>query len=57
MLKNYLTIALRNLRRQKGYAFINIFGLAVGLAACCLILLYVRDELRFDSTHERAEQM
>jgi putative ABC transport system permease protein len=57
MLKNYLTIALRNLRRQKGYAFINIFGLAVGLAACCLILLYVRDELRFESMHERADRM
>ena len=48
MLKNYLTISLRNLRRQKGYAFINIVGLAIGLAFCALISLYVRDELTYD---------
>ncbi|MDZ4699141.1 MAG: ABC transporter permease [Rhodothermales bacterium] len=57
MLKSYLTIALRNLRRHKSYAFINIFGLAVGLAACCLILLYVRDELLFESMHKRADRI
>jgi len=51
MLKNYLTIALRNVWKQKGYAFINVFGLAVGLAFCALILLYVRDELTFDRFH------
>ena len=49
MLKNYATIALRNLRRYPGYAFINIAGLATGLAVCLLILLYVQDELAFDT--------
>jgi putative ABC transport system permease protein len=57
MLRNYLTIALRNLRRQKGYAFINVFGLAVGLAACSLILLYVRDELSYEAMHTRADRI
>ncbi len=37
MLKNYLKIAFRNLRRQKAFSFINIMGLAVGMAACFLI--------------------
>ena len=48
MLKNYLTTALRNLLRHKLYSVINIGGLAIGLAACILIFLYVRDELNFD---------
>jgi putative ABC transport system permease protein len=52
MLKNYLMTAWRNIRRQKGYSFINIAGLAVGMAACLLILLWVRDELSFDKFHE-----
>ena len=41
MLKNYVTIALRHLGKQKGYAFINIAGLAVGLACCLLIVLLI----------------
>ena len=57
MLKNYLTITLRNLTKQKLYAFINIFGLAVGIAFCALIFLYVRDELTFDRFHEKAERI
>lgn len=48
MLKNFLVIALRNLRRQKRYSFINITGLAVGRAASFFILLWVQDELRHD---------
>ena len=48
MLKNYITIALRTLRKHKGYAVINITGLAVGLAASFFILLWVQDELRYD---------
>lgn len=54
MLKNYLKIAFRNLRKHKGYSFINIAGLAIGLACCVLILLYVREELRYDRFHEQA---
>ena len=48
MIKNYLKIALRNLRMQKGYSFINIAGLEVGMACCLLIALFVRDELSYD---------
>ena len=57
MLKNYLKIAIRNLRRYKGYAFINIFGLAVGLACCLLIMLYVQDERSYDRFHEKADRI
>jgi putative ABC transport system permease protein len=48
MLKNYLTIAYRNLVRHKGFSFINIAGLALGLTACLLIGLFVYDELQYD---------
>ena len=53
MLKNYLLVALRNVRRQKGYAAINVFGLALGLGCCLLILLLVRHEWSFDRFHAR----
>ena len=42
MLKNYLKIALRNLRKQRGYALINVAGLAIGLTCCLLITLSLR---------------
>src|SRR5690348_1697381 len=48
MFRNYLTIALRNIVRHKLYSFINIAGLAVGLACVIFIMLFVRDELSFD---------
>ena len=54
MFKNYLKIALRNIRREKGFSFINIFGLALGMACCLLILLWVRDELSYDRFHSRS---
>ncbi len=57
MFKNYLKIALRNILKHKGYSFINILGLAVGMASCILILLYVHDELSYDKYHEKAEQI
>jgi putative ABC transport system permease protein len=57
MLRNYLTIALRNLRRNLGYTVINLIGLAVGLAACLLIGLYVRHELSYDDFHEKADRI
>lgn len=53
MYKNYLKIAFRNLLKYKGYSFINIFGLALGMAACLLILLFVNNELSFDGFHEK----
>jgi len=54
MLKNYLKIALRNIKDQKGYSFINILSLAVGLTCCMLILLYIRYEFSYDRYHEDA---
>lgn len=53
MIKNYLLIALRNIRQSPLYAFINIFSLAIGLAACIIIYLFIRDERSFDSFHEK----
>jgi putative ABC transport system permease protein len=49
MFRNYLTVALRNLIRQKLYSVINIAGLAVGLACALFIILFVRDELSYDT--------
>ncbi len=53
MYKNYFKIAFRNLIKYKGYSFINITGLALGMAACLLILLFVNNELSFDGFHEK----
>lgn len=57
MLVNYLLLALRNLKKQRGYALVNIFGLAVGLGAALYILLYVKDELTFDRMHPSARNL
>jgi hypothetical protein len=54
MLKNYLKIALRNLLRHKAYSAINIFGLALGVACCLLLTLYILDETSYDKHHQRA---
>ncbi|MBL7828995.1 MAG: ABC transporter permease [Saprospiraceae bacterium] len=48
MLKNYLTIALRNLDKNRLYSGLNLFGLAIGLAACLLILVFIANELSYD---------
>jgi len=55
--KNYLTVAVRNLLRHKVYSSINIIGLAVGMAACIVILLWVRFNLSFDSFHANADRI
>lgn len=57
MIKNYFVITWRNIKRNKGFSFINITGLAVGMAACLLILLWVRDELSFDKFHENVDNI
>jgi putative ABC transport system permease protein len=57
MFTNYLKIALRNILKHKSYAFVNIAGLAVGIACCLLILLYVQDELSYDRFHQNAAQI
>ena len=55
MLKNYFKIALRNLIRHKGFSFINISGLAAGMACTILILLWVNDELSYDKFFRNAD--
>jgi putative ABC transport system permease protein len=57
MFKNYLKIALRNILRYRTYSFINIIGLAIGMACCILIMLFVQDELRYDSYHANADNI
>jgi len=57
MLKNYLKIALRNIRRHKGYSFNNIAGLAIGMDCSILILLWVQDELSYDRFHENGKDI
>ncbi len=57
MWRNYLTVGLRALARNKTYAFINIFGLALGLAACLILLVYVRYETGYDEWLPDADQV
>ncbi len=57
MLSNYLKVALRNIFKYKAYSFLNIFGLAVGMASAILILLFVRFERSFDRFHEKADRI
>lgn len=57
MFQNYLKIAFRNLLKFKGYAAINIFGLAIGIACCLLIVQHLRDELAFDQHHENLDRL
>jgi putative ABC transport system permease protein len=54
MIKNYVKVSIRNLLKHKGYAFINILGLAVGIAASVLIYLYIAHEMSYDTFHEKA---
>ncbi|MBD3630820.1 ABC transporter permease [Cyclobacterium sp.] len=57
MLKNYIKIAWRNLLKNKGYTFINIFGLGLGMACCFLIYTFVQDELSVDAYHEKGDRI
>jgi putative ABC transport system permease protein len=57
MIRNYLVVALRNIRKHSFYSLINIFGLAAGITACLYIFLYVSDELSYDSFHHDAENL
>ncbi len=57
MLQSYLKIALRSLWKNRVYSGINVFGLAVGLATCLLIALYMADELSYDRHHQRANRI
>jgi putative ABC transport system permease protein len=57
MLKNYATVSWRNMKRDRTYSFINIAGLAVGLACCLLITLWILDERSYDRFHENHDRL
>ncbi len=57
MLKNYLSIAVRNLNKHRFYTIINVIGLAVGIASCIIIVLFVFGELSFDRHHQFADRI
>ena len=57
MIKNYFKVALRNLKRNKAFAAINILGLSIGMASAMLILLWVKNELSFDSFYKKSDRL
>ena len=57
MFRNYLKMTLRNMRKHTIYSFINVIGLAIGMACCILILLWVLQELSFDRFHEKRDRL
>ncbi len=57
MIKNYLTVAIRNLMRHKLYTSINVLGLAIGLAFCILTYLFVHNEWTYDTFHKNADRI
>ncbi|WP_282040805.1 ABC transporter permease [Winogradskyella flava] len=57
MILNYIKIAFRSLQKNKGYSFLNIFGLAIGITCASLIFLWVEDELSFNQSFDRSENV
>jgi putative ABC transport system permease protein len=57
MFTNYLKLAIRHMRRHWGYSLINILGLAIGMACCILIFLWVQHELSYNRFHEKADDL
>ena len=57
MVGNYFKVAFRNIRKHKGYSFINIAGLAIGMACCILLVLFIRAELSIDSYHVHKDRI
>jgi putative ABC transport system permease protein len=57
MFRNYVKITWRNILRHKGFSFINISGLSVGMACCILIMMYVAEELSYDNFHEKGPRI
>jgi putative ABC transport system permease protein len=57
MIKNFFKIAFRNLLRSKGFSFINILGLAVGMASAVLIILWIQYEVNYDQFHEKKDRI
>ena len=57
MFENYFKVAYRNLKKNKAYTFISVFGLALGLAVCALLLLYVQNEFSYDQFNKNADNI
>jgi putative ABC transport system permease protein len=57
MFRNYLKVALRNLSKRKGYSIINILGLAIGMAVCLLIVLFIQSELSYDNWQAKGDNI
>src|SRR5450432_509846 len=57
MLKNYLLLAFKNLRKQKMFSLINILGLTVGITCCLMIFLFIINELSYDKFHKNANSI
>ena len=57
MIRNYIIIAWRNIKKQRFYSFINIFGLATGIAATLMIALFVLDEISYDNFHDKRDRI
>lgn len=57
MFQNYLTVALRNIIRNKRFAALNIIGLAIGIVSCLLIYIFIQDELSFDAHHAKRDKI
>ncbi len=57
MLRNYFTVAMRNVLKDKFYSLINVFGLTLGIASCIFITIYIHDELSYDRFNEKADRI
>src|SRR5689334_4138895 len=57
MLRNFFKVAFRNLARSKGFTFINIAGLAIGMSAAMLIMLWIQSEVSYDQFHEKRDRI
>ncbi|HET7896527.1 MAG TPA: ABC transporter permease, partial [Flavisolibacter sp.] len=57
MIKNYLLLALKHLRKQKVFSIVNILGLTVGITCCFLIFLFILNELSYDNFHRNGKQI
>jgi putative ABC transport system permease protein len=57
MLKNYIKIAFRNLKKKVGFTIINVVGLSIGITSCLLLLLFVQDEWSYDNFHKDSQSI
>lgn len=57
MLRNLIKISFRNIKKEKGYSFINILGLVIGISSCLFLVLYITDELSFDNFHQNGDHV